>query len=1066
MHNKQFSGLIKCLLIHWKQRICLMCFFCLLFNLNVLQAKGHSSDISQTVARKITGNVIEKSGAALTGVTIKIKDKEGGVINDIDGNFSIEVHDNDILQISFLGMETQIISVSGKKTLRIVMNEKQDELETVTVVAFAKQKKESVISSITTVRPGDLKIPSSNLTTSLAGRMAGIIAYQRSGEPGRDNTEFFIRGVTTFGYKKDPLILIDNMELSANDLARLQPDDIASFSVMKDATATSLYGARGANGVILVMTKEGREGKAKVSFRMENSWSAPTQMVKLADPITYMRLNNEAVMTRDPLGVIPYPESKIVNTQDPNRNQYVYPTVDWMGEMFKDYAMNRRFNFNISGGGSVAKYYLAGTFNNDHGLLKNEGRNNFNSNIDLKQYNLRANFNVNLTSTTEAIIRFQGTFDDYRGPVDGGNVLFDYAMHASPVDFPKYYAPDLINQGVGHPLYGNMTGAKHINPYAIMSSGYKDYSRTLILAQAELKQKLDFLAKGLTARALLSTTRYSYFDVSRYYKPFYYKIGFYDREADVYNLEALNANSGTEYLDYYEGPKDVSSKLYIEAATEYNRTFGVHGVSGMLVYTRNEGLMGNAGSVMKSLPSRNQGVSGRFTYAYDSRYLTEFNFGYNGSERFATHERYGFFPAIGFGWLASNEAFWKSFEKTVNKLKLKATYGLVGNDAIGTEEDRFFYLSSLNMNSSSKGQVFGSNWGNYKTGIAILRYPNEQITWEVARKVNLGAEIGLFNKVEVQLDLFREDRSNILMDRSYIPTTMGLESSVRANVGEADSKGVDLSVDYNHYFSRNFWITGRGNFTYATSEFKVADEPDYAKAGIPWRSRVGYSLSQNWGYIAERLFIDEADIANSPVQSFGTCMPGDIKYKDIKKDGKIDDNDLVPIGYPISPEIVYGLGVSMGYKNIDLSCFFQGLARESFFIDPVQVAPFNNPGNTSYIRKTALFEAFANDHWSEDNRNSYALWPRLSPEAITNNNQRSTWWMRDGSFLRLKSVELGYTIPARLAKRLQMNNIRLYANGTNLLTFSKFKLWDPEMGGYGIGYPIQRVVNLGLQVNF
>lgn len=410
-------------------------------------------------------------------------------------------------------------------------------------------------------------------------------------------------------------------------------------------------------------------------------------------------------------------------------------------------------------------------------------------------------------------------------------------------------------------------------------------------------------------------------------------------------------------------------------------------------------------------------------------------------------------------------------EKSVNKLKLKATYGLVGNDAIGTDEDRFFYLSNMNMNSPGRGQIFGTNWGNYKDGISMLRYPNEQITWEVAKKINLGAEIGLFNKLEIQLDIFKEDRSKILMDRSFIPSSMGLETSVRANVGEAMSKGIDLSVDYNHFFSNDFWITGRGNFTYATSEFKVADEPDYAAAGIPWRSRVGYNLSQQWGYIAERLFVDEADIANSPTQSFGTYMPGDIKYKDINKDGKVDDSDMVPIGFPTTPEIVYGFGISMGYKNVDFSCFFQGLARESFFIDPVQVAPFTNPplsdGTTSkYTRKTALFEAFANDHWSEDNRNSYALWPRLSTEVIANNNQPSTWWMRDGSFLRLKSVELGYTLPIEFTRKLHMSSIRFYANGTNLLTFSKFKLWDPEMGGYGIGYPIQRVVNLGIQVNF
>ena len=900
--------------ISWRACI-LLVGLCCPFPVVSSYATDSITEIQQNKTKKFRGNVLDEAGAPVTGATVQIQGKAGGVITDIDGNFTIEVGESDVLQITFIGLETQLVPVRGKASMKIVMKELRDELEEVTVVAFAKQKKESVIGSIQTVKPAELKTPSSNLTTSLAGRMAGVIAYQRSGEPGKDNANFFIRGVTTFGYKKDPLILLDNVEVSSDDLARVQPDDIASFSVLKDATSTALYGARGANGVILVTTKEGKEGKAQVSVRVENSFSAPTKMIDIADPISYMRLNNEAVLTRDPQGVIPYPESKIANTMAPNRNPYVYPTVDWMKEMFKDYTVNQRVNFNVRGGGSVATYYLAGTFSNDTGLLKNDGLNNFNSNISLKKYNILSTFNIHLTKTTEVKVRFQADFDDYRGPVDGGNILFDHAIHASPVDFPKYYLPDLQNQGVGHPLFGNMEGANHINPYAIMTSGYKDYSRTNISAQAEIEQNLDFITEGLTVQGHFSTVRRSYFDVSRSYTPYYYKIGFYDKESDNYVLQALNPDSGTEYLGYSEGPKDVYTQIYMQAKANYVRKFGLHDVGALLVYQRKEELLGNAGSVIKSLPKRNQGISGRMSYGYDSRYFVEFNFGYNGSERFAQNERYGFFPSIGGAWMLSNEAFWRPIEKVANKLKLKVTYGLVGNDAIGSDSDRFFYLSNMNMNSSGRGQVFGTNWGNYKDGISTVRYPNEFITWEVAKKLNIGFELGLFNSLDVQFDYFREDRSKILMDRSFIPTTMGLEASVRANVGEAASHGVDLSVNYNHWFNNKIWLQGYGNFTYATSEFKVADEPDYAAAGLPWRSRVGYSLSQQWGYIAERLFVDEADIANSPVQSFGTYLPGDIKYKDINKDGKISDADLVPIGYPTTPEITYGFGLSMGFKN-------------------------------------------------------------------------------------------------------------------------------------------------------
>ena len=606
--------------ISWRACI-LLVGLCCPFPVVSSYATDSITEIQQNKTKKFRGNVLDEAGAPVTGATVQIQGKAGGVITDIDGNFTIEVGESDVLQITFIGLETQLVPVRGKASMKIVMKELRDELEEVTVVAFAKQKKESVIGSIQTVKPAELKTPSSNLTTSLAGRMAGVIAYQRSGEPGKDNANFFIRGVTTFGYKKDPLILLDNVEVSSDDLARVQPDDIASFSVLKDATSTALYGARGANGVILVTTKEGKEGKAQVSVRVENSFSAPTKMIDIADPISYMRLNNEAVLTRDPQGVIPYPESKIANTMAPNRNPYVYPTVDWMKEMFKDYTVNQRVNFNVRGGGSVATYYLAGTFSNDTGLLKNDGLNNFNSNISLKKYNILSTFNIHLTKTTEVKVRFQADFDDYRGPVDGGNILFDHAIHASPVDFPKYYLPDLQNQGVGHPLFGNMEGANHINPYAIMTSGYKDYSRTNISAQAEIEQNLDFITEGLTVQGHFSTVRRSYFDVSRSYTPYYYKIGFYDKESDNYVLQALNPDSGTEYLGYSEGPKDVYTQIYMQAKANYVRKFGLHDVGALLVYQRKEELLGNAGSVIKSLPKRNQGISGRMSYGYDSRYF-------------------------------------------------------------------------------------------------------------------------------------------------------------------------------------------------------------------------------------------------------------------------------------------------------------------------------------------------------------------------------------------------------------------------------------------------------------
>ncbi|MGQ7869211.1 SusC/RagA family TonB-linked outer membrane protein [Sunxiuqinia sp. sy24] len=1024
--------------------------------------------VIQAQEQSVSGKITDASGAPLPGVTVMVVGSTRGVITDPDGNYEIMVKPTDKLLISFIGMEPQEIEVNGRARINVVLQEKTEELEDVTVVAFGKQKKESVLASIETVNVDELKVPSSNLTTALAGRMSGVISYQRSGEPGQDNAEFFVRGVTSFGVgKKDPLILIDNVELTSNDLARLNPDDIASFSIMKDATATALYGARGANGVILVTTKEGKEGKAKVSVRFENSISMPTKDIEFADPITYMQLHNEAVLTRNPLGAVPYSQDKILNTIA-GTNPYVYPATDWQSELLKDYAINQRVNLNLSGGGRVARYYIAGAFSQDNGILNVDNRNNFNNNIDLKKYLLRSNININVTKTTRAKVRLHGTFDGYTGPIDGGSGLYGKIMRTNPVLFPAVYEPDAANEYTRHTLFGNYgEEARYLNPYADLVKGYKDYSRSMMMVQFELEQDLDFITKGLRVRALGHINRYSYFDVSRSYDPYYYGIGFYDRVENTYTLEQLK--EGRESLDYSEGPKEVTANSYLETVLQYDRKFDeVHGVSGLLVYTARESLAGNAGDLQQSLPSRNMGLSGRFTYSYDSRYFGEFNFGYNGSERFDKRNRFGFFPSAGFGWIVSNENFWNPVKDVISLLKLKATYGLTGNDAIGSARDRFFYLSNVNINDSSRGYTFGTNATYSRNGISISRYEDPDISWETSYKTNLGIELGLFeNSLTIHTDIFRDKRTNILMTRSSIPTSMGLQASLRANVGEAISEGLDVSLDFNKVIDQNFWIAARGNFTYATSEFLVYEEPDYIDAGTPWRSKEGHKLGQQWGLVAERLFVDDEEVANSPVQTFGEYGAGDIKYRDINRDGVIDERDMVPIGYPTTPEIIYGFGVSMGYKAWDLSAFFQGSARSSFWISSKNTSPFIdiNPSNNT-IENNALLMVYANDHWSEDNRNIHALWPRLSDYEITNNTQASTWFMRDGSFLRLKSLEFGYSVPPKRISRVGLERLRFYFSGTNLLTFSNFKLWDPEMAGNGLGYPIQQVFNLGIQVSF
>lgn len=698
--------------------------------------------------REIRGMVTGDDNEPLAGATITIKNRQGGIIVDIDGKFTIKAKTGEILVVSFLGMKKQEVKIDNKDFYAIKLLPETNEFDEVTVVAFAKQKKESVISAVSTVNPQELKVPSSNLTTALAGRMSGLIAFQTSGEPGKDNAQFFVRGATTFGYKKDPLILIDNIELSTDDLARLNVDDIAQFSIMKDATATALYGARGANGVILVTTKQGTAGRPKVSVRVEQSVSTPRKKVKLTDPVNFMKLNNEAVNSRrDPnnpaasANYTVYSQEKIENTIA-GTNPYYYPAVDWYDELFNDYALSTRVNANLSGGGSAVRYYVAASYTKDGGVIKNDKLNNYNSNINWQRYSVRSNINMDLSKTTEFAIRVNGNFDDYTGPLDSGEGLYKKVMKTSPVLYPKSYPATDEYANNTHVLFGNANKGAYINPYADMVRGYKESNNLLVAAQAELKQKLDFITQGLDARVLVSTTRSSYSDLTRAINPYYYQAN-YDKTNNSYTL--TNIVEGEEYLSYNQGAKNINTTNYIEAAVSYGRTFGAHATSGMLVYTRREEKRSSEKTLQQSLPRRNQGIAGRFTYAYDSRYFAEFNFGYNGSERFAAHERYGFFPSFGLGYIISNEDFWIPLRNTVDKLKFKLTYGLVGNDAIGSSEDRFYYLSEVNPNDGNRDQFFGTDYDNHMNGVSVSRYPNIYITWEKSKKVNLGFELGMFN---------------------------------------------------------------------------------------------------------------------------------------------------------------------------------------------------------------------------------------------------------------------------------------------------------------------------------
>ena len=1043
-----------------------------------------------TVKITITGTITDTTGKKIEGASIVAQGKRNvGTTSDVNGRFILDVESGTVLIISYVGYSDYKIKVSPEQRSVVIALQIAAAGETVVVTAYGqKQRKEAIVGSVTSVNPDLLRTPTSNLTNAMAGEIAGVISFQRGGQPGRDNAQFFIRGVTTFGYSASPLILVDNIELSANDLARLNVDDIASFSILKDASAAALYGARGANGVILVTTKEGRPGKAKVNIRYENSISKPTRTVQLADPVTFMKTFNEALTTRNPLNKPQFTPNQIAGTEatmkrEPGYDPYRYPAVDWMSTLFKKQTTTRRADVNLSGGTDNTKFYISGSYDRDNGILQQNPVNNFNSGMKFENYQLRSNVTLKATKTTEVIVRLWGNFNDYTGPVTADQSgfatdLYDRALHTSPVAFPAFFPPDSANLRTKHILFGNSSlgvGGLQDNPYADLMYGYKSFSESRMSAQFEVNQNLNFITKGLNFHGLFSTNRYSYFDVYRAYKPFYYSIQNYDPASKQYSLTWLNNQPGAaqEFLTYYGGNKNATSYIYMMGSLDYSRAVGKNNISATLVGTRQQTVNANAvdpnnaqPSLQYSLPYRNLGVSGRLTYSYGSKYFIEGNFGYNGSERFSSQHRFGFFPTIGAGWVVSNEKFWDAgnLSTILTRVKLRGSYGLVGNDNI--DNIRFFYLSGVTPGAGGYA-TFGTRNSFGLQGPLVQSYPNPDVTWETSRKSNLALEVTILKNLNIIAEIYREYRYNILQGRGYIPVTDGLEAQIKANVGTAYSKGLDLHVDYKQTISKNLWASVLGNLTATSSKYGHFEEPQYK---YPWRFQSGQPINQPSGYIAERLFVDDKEAFNSPPQSFGSSAQpqgGDIKYRDVNKDGIINQDDRVPLGLPTTPQIIYGFGFSVGYKSFDLNAFFQGLARESFFINATSEDDryYGHYGTAPFVNNAQILKAYADNHWSEENQNLYALYPRLSTNDNVNNQQQSTWWMRDGSFMRLKSLEIGYTLPKSIARRMYLENLRIYFNGLNLITWSHFKLWDPEMAGQGFGYPIQKVFNAGININ-
>ncbi len=1001
--------------------------------------------------KEVSGIVKDPQGEPLIGVTIIVKNQPTkGVITDTDGHFKIKVGLYEILQIRYIGFKTKEIPVvTVKGVLKVVLEENTESLDEVVVTAGGvTQRKATLSGAITTVEMKTMKMPTASISNALVGNVTGIIGRQTTGEPGRDNTEFWVRGISTFGANASALILVDGIERSLDEL---NVEDIESFSVLKDASATAIYGSRGANGVVLITTKRGSAGKVNINFKAEYGYDTRSRTPEYVDGITYAKMANEARMTRyqDPI----YSEQDleiIARGLDPD----LFPNVDWADVILKDGASNYRGTLSVSGGGPSARYYVSGSYYNQGGMYKtNDKLNDYDTNITYKRYNYRANVDMDITKTTLFKIGIGGYLIDENKPSMSSDDIWGSISNLTPLTVPRMYSNGLI------PTYGD---GNTMNPEVQLTrTGYQTNWENKVETNITLEQKLDFIIPGLLFSGTFSFDNKNVNTITRSKNP---ELWLAERRRDAKgNLVMKRVKEAS--LMSQSGASSGERRYYTEAKIQYDQLVdGKHRIGGLLMYYQQERASTiNSDDVKASIPYRNMALSGRLTYGYKDRYLTDFNFGYTGSENFEKGERFGFFPAISGAWVISQEPFVKDRLPWLDMFKIRYSYGEVGNDQIGS--DRFPYMSFIGTSTSE-------NWGEYGSngvqGYRITTMGSSNLTWEKAKKHDLGVDVVLLDhKISATVDFFKDRRSDIFMQRSQMPYSTGLQDlQPWANIGEMESKGADGQASYTNKIG-NVSFTLRGNFTYARTDVLNYDEADNA---LPYQMTKGYRLNQTRGLIALGLFNDQEEIDNSPAQTFGSYLPGDIKYKDVNGDGVIDDKDVVPLGYTTAPNLSYGFGFSLAWKDFDFNILFQGSGKCDFFIGGNSVYPFNGSETGNILTKVAN----PKDRWisreisgdpSTENQN--ALLPRLSYGGNSNNYRNSTFWLRDANYLRLKSLEFGYNFPRKIVSKFFAESARIGFIGYNLFVFSSFDWWDPEIGSSdGAKYPITKTYSLNLTVNF
>lgn len=1012
----------------------------------------------------VTGVVTDTNKEPMIGVNVSISNIPGlGAITDLNGKYSIKMPPYHKLVFTYIGFEKVEVLVKEQRTVNVTMKEASArEIDEVVITGTGAQKKLTVTGAITNVDVDVLKAnPSGSMANALAGNVPGILAMQTSGKPG-SVSEFWIRGISTFGASNSALVLVDGFERSLDEI---NVEDVESFSVLKDVSATAIYGSKGANGVVLITTKHGKAGKINISAKAETFYNMLTQVPDFVDGYTYASMANEAKITRNLEPLYKADELEIFRLGlDPD----LYPNVNWIDELLRKGSWSTRATLSMNGGGNTARYYVSGSYLDQQGMYKvDKALKDYNTNANFRRWNYRMNVDIDITKSTLLKVGVSGSLQKANDSGVGSDAIWTALMGYNAIMVPKLYSNGYV------PAYGNDNGDR-FNPWVQATmTGYRENWKNNIQTNVTLEQKLDFITKGLrfVGRFGYDTENNNWINRRKW--------------PEQWKAKRFRATDGT--LDYdrvaeerkmfQESGSDGLRNEFFEAELHYSRGFKHHHLGGTLKYNQSSKIktVGLGDDLKQGIARRNQGLAGRFTYNWNYRYFIDFNFGYTGSENFAAGHRFGFFPAISGAWNIAEESLIKKHLKWMNMFKIRYSYGKVGNDNLGNT--RFPYLYDIETMTKKDGDktvdTGGYNFGDYTFdryygGMRYSSLSSPNVTWEIATKHDLGIDFSFFNdKLSGSVDYFNEKREGIYMLREYLPGIVGLESNPSANVGKVTSEGFDGHFTFRQKLGA-VGLTIRSNITYSKNEIVDRDEEN----NYYWyKMQKGHRVNQARGLISLGLFKDYDDIRNSPVQDFDgyKVMPGDIKYKDVNGDGKIDGNDQVAIGATTKPNLIYGFGIAANWKGLDVNLHFQGAGKSTYFIDGSTVHMFKlGDGWGNVLSEMANSNRWISADISGDpaTENPNAEYPRLSYGPNSNNYQQSTYWLRNGSYLRLKTVEVGYTLPTQLVNKVHFNTVRIFFVGTNLLTWSAFKLWDPEMGSTdGKRYPLSKNLSLGISVN-